>query len=180
MDNIFGLGTTVRHGKLLNCLIRSTSELILRKEVEDFSESVSLVYYGNRKRSPQNCDLVDISIIDNMSYFREEVMNDLGIVEPDYMYFRKDNTYILNKKETRVAGYPNLIVEVWSEHNNILERHFKKYLYSTSQITEHWYIEQDSNIIECWCGGERIGDKNLTEILVSRDGVEFDLRYLAL
>ena len=180
MENIFEMGTTARHGKLLNYLIRSTSELIAKKEIEDFSESVSLVYYGNKKRAPQNCELVDISSIDNITNFKEEIMNDLGVVEPDYMYFRKGNEFILNKKETRAAGYPNLIVEVWSEDNSLLDRQFKKYLYSTSPITEHWYIEQDSNIVECYYGQERIEDKSLADILVSRDGIEFDLRYLAI
>jgi len=89
MENIFQMGTTARHGKLLNYLVRATSELIEEKKLEDFSESVSLVFYGNRKRAPQNCELVDIAIIDNVTDFKE-IMNDLGVVEPDYMYFKKE------------------------------------------------------------------------------------------
>ena len=49
MDNIFEMGTTARHGRLLNYLIRSTFELFEKKELINFSESSSLVYYGNRK-----------------------------------------------------------------------------------------------------------------------------------
>ena len=180
MDNIFEMGTTARHGRLLNYLVKATFELFEKNELINFSESASLVYYGDKKRVPQNCELVDISIIDDIIDFKEEIMNDLGVVGPDYMYFKRGNEFILNKKETRVAGCPNLIAEVWSENNSALDREFKKYLYSTSAITEHWYIEQDSNIVECWHGDKRIDNKNLADILVSRDGVEFDLRYLKL
>ena len=180
MDNIFEMGTTARHGRLLNFLTKSTIELFMQNELIDFSDSSSLVYYGNKKRAPQNCELVDISNIDNINKFKKEIINDLGYVDPDYMYFKKGNEFILNKKETRAAGYPNLIVEVWSEDNTLQDRAFKKHLYSTSPITEHWYIEQDSNIVECYYGQEKIDDKNLADILISKDGIKFDLRYLAI
>ena len=185
MDNIFGMGTTVRHGRLLGLLENSILNLFFEKKIEHFSESVKLVYYGNKKRAPGNCELVcvdNIICVDNIKGELEfkDIMNDLGDVEPDYMHFSKGNDFILNKKETRVAGYPNLIVEVWSENNSTLDREFKKYLYSTSAITEHWYIEQDSNVVECWYGDSRIDDKNLADILKTRDGIEFDLRYLKL
>ena len=178
MDSIFEMGTTARHGKLLKYLARSTFELFEKNELVDFQESVKLVYYGSKK-SPKDCELISVDSIDDKVKFKD-IMNDLGDVEPDYMHFRKGNDFILNKKETRAAGYPNLIVEVWSENNSILDREFKKYLYSTSPITEQWYIEQDSNIIECYYGQKRIEDKNLADILISKDGVKFDLRYLKL
>ena len=71
-------------------------------------------------------------------------------------------------------------MEIWSENNFDIARNFKKLLYSTSDITEHWYIEQDSNIVECWYGKNRLSDKNLKDILINQDNIEFDLRYLAL
>jgi len=178
MENIFEMGTTARHGRLLYFLGKATFDLFIKKELINFSESSSLVYYGNKKEL-DSCELVDIGEIQDVQKFREDIMGDLNFVTPDYMHF-KDNKYLINKKETKVAGYPNLIVEVWSEDNSLKDRAFKKYLHSTSPITEHWYIEQDSNIVECYYGQERIEDKNLADILVSRDGVEFDLRYLKL
>jgi len=178
MNNIFEMGTTARHRRLLDYLIKSTIELFEKKEIINFSESSSLVYYGNKKEMSL-CELVDIREIQDIQKFRENVMGELNIVTPDYMHF-KDNKYIINKRETRLAGYPNLVVEVWSEDNSDKDRAFKKYLYSTSPITEQWYIEQDSNIVECYYGEKRIKDKNLADILVSRDGIEFDLRYLKL
>jgi hypothetical protein len=178
MNNIFEMGSTPRHRKLLFYLEKSVLDLFERNELSDFSESGSLVYYGN-KRNLDSCELVNIFEIDDTDKFIENVMGELSIVTPDYMHF-KTNTFISNKRQTRIAGYPNLIVEVWSDDNSGIDRKFKKYLYSTSAVTEHWYIEQDSNIVECYYGNERIEDKNLADILVSRDGIEFDLRYLKL
>ena len=44
-----------------------------------------------------------------------------------------------------------------------------------------WYImEQDSNEVACYFGRNRIDDQSLTDILVTRDGLKFDLRYLAV
>ena len=178
MENIFEMGTTARHGRLLDFLINATFELFVKKELINFSESSSLVYYGNKKEV-YSCELVNISEVQDEQKFRENIIGDLNFVTPDYMHF-SDNKYIINERETKVAGFPNLIVEVWSETNTLLDRQFKKHVYSTSPVTEHWYIEQDSNIIECYYGQERIEDKNLADILVSRDGIEFDLRYLKL
>jgi len=179
MNNIFEMGATERHGRLLSYLESSTNKLFERKELINFSESVSLVYYGSNKKEVELCKLVNISDIKDVKKFIEN-MGDLSIVTPDYMHFLKNNKYLINKNRTRAAGYPNLIVEVWSTDNSEFDRAFKKYLYSTSPITEHWYIEQDSNIVECYYGQEKIESKNLSDILVSRDGVEFDLRYLKL
>ena len=178
MDNLFEMGTTARHRRLLDYLIKSTIELFEKKELINFSESSSLVYYGN-KREKNLCELVNLEEVADKKDFKANVMGELNIVTPDYMHF-KDNKYLMNEKETRIAGYPNLIAEVWSEDNSLKDRAFKKHLYSTSPTTEQWYIEQDSNIVECYYGQEKIKNKNLADILISRDGIEFDLRYLKL
>ena len=57
---------------------------------------------------------------------------------------------------------------------------FKMNLYATSDITEHWYIEQDSNIVQCYTGKKRISDQNLKNVLVTQKSIEFDLRYLVI
>jgi hypothetical protein len=180
-DNIFEMGATIRHGRLLNYLIKSTFELFEKKELEFFQESAALVYYGEYKEPEllKLVDAADIQDIDDVNYFKEVVMPSLKYVTPDYMYF-KDNIFLKNEKETQIAGQPNLIVEVWSEGNTDNDKKFKKYLYSTSPVTEHWYITQDSNLVECYYGQERMNDKSLVDLLVSKDGVEFDLRYLAV
>jgi len=48
------------------------------------------------------------------------------------------------------------------------------------KITEHWYIEQNSNEIICYLGSSRIENQTLSDILVTRNGLKFDLRYLAI
>ena len=177
MNNIFEMGATRRHGRLLDTLTRSITDLYRNNKLEDFSESVALVYTGNRKES-DSCILVNIDNAENKNI--KSFINTLNNVIPDYMHFKSGNRFVLNENETMLAGRPDLIIEVWSENNSILDREFKKYLYGTSSITEHWYIEQDSNIVECYYGQEKIENKNLGDILVARDGIEFDLRYLKL
>jgi len=178
MDNIFEMGTTARHGRFLEYLTYHTFTLSKRKKLVNFSESSSLVYYGNKKEI-DFCELVNLNDIPNIQKFIDDTINDLNFVTPDYMYF-KENKYLINRKETKVAGYPNLIVEVWSEDNTPKDKAFKKHLYSTSPVTEHWYIEQDSNIVECYFGKEKMENKYLSDILISRDGIKFDLRDLKL
>jgi Uma2 family endonuclease len=87
---------------------------------------------------------------------------------------------LCNERETKTAGYPDIIIEVWSKSNDDSERDFKLDLYSSSPITEHWYIEQDSNEVICYFGKERIENQYLNNILVTRNGLEFDLCYLAI
>ena len=172
------MGSTIRHGRLLGLLENSILELFFAKKLEHFSESASLVYWG-KKKVPKSCELVDISAISDIEDFTKSTINMLGLVTPDYMHFNS-NKFIVNDNETIIAGFPNLIVEIWSKSNVDFDRDFLKYLYSTSDTTEHWYIDQDSNIVECWHGTERIKDQNLAHILRTQDNVEFDLRYLAL
>jgi Uma2 family endonuclease len=92
----------------------------------------------------------------------------------------KDNPYLKNNKGLRTAGQPDLIIEVWSEGNTDRDKNFKKDLYSSSPITEHWYIEQDSNDVTCYFGTDRIKNQHLSDILVTRGGLQFDLRYLTI
>jgi len=44
----------------------------------------------------------------------------------------------------------------------------------------HWYIEQDSNKVECYIGSEQLPDQCLTKKLRTQKGLEFDLRYLVV
>ena len=177
MDNIFEMGATKRHGQTIGAFFSEVWERVKAKELLVIADSCGLVYYGNKQKCPANCELI-MDIADEI-LFKNSIINDLGAVTPDFMVFQK-NSYIMNNKETRIAGCPDLIVEVWSEDNSDKDRAFKKYLYATSPTTEHWYIEQDSNVVECWYGQERIENKNLENILISRNGIKFDLRYLKL
>ena len=92
----------------------------------------------------------------------------------------KNNPYLENRRETRTAGFPDLIIEVWSDGNSAFERARKHSLYSSSPVTEHWYIDQDKNTIECFFGATKLPEQNLKNLLITQGNIMFDLRYLAL
>jgi len=146
-------------------------------ELLAFQEQCPLVYFGT-KELPAGFKLIDAESIKDAQRFLENI-TELEHVKPDFMLF-KNNAYLRNKKQTRTAGQPDLIVEVWSESNTDDDRAFLQNLYATSSITEHWYIEQDSNEVICYSGSNRLENQSLVNILVTRSGLEFDLRYLAI
>jgi len=178
MDIYMPMATTIRHNKITTRLSIAMAELEEKKEVLALQEECALVHWG-RKNEPGFKKLVDINDIDDIDEFRKFTIYELEFVKPDFLIFKK-NKYLCNEKETRTAGYPDLIVEVWSESNEKSEKYFKLGLYSTSPVTEHWYIEQDSNEVICYLGDKRIDNQSLKDILRTQDGLEFDLRYLAI
>jgi len=178
MDIIMPMSTTVRHNKIIMNLIARLWHRIEKKELHALAEECSLVYWGNPFEI-SSLRLVNLSEIENIETFKNGVIEDLYYVQPDLLVF-KSNPYIENIRQTKTAGQPDLIIEVWSDGNTKTDRDFKKYLYSTSDVTEHWYIEQDSNEVECYMGKERLPDQHLTNVLVTQKGLEFDLRYLAI
>jgi Uma2 family endonuclease len=171
------MGTTKRHNDFVSFLIGEMFPLIKRKELYAWSEQCPLVYYGT-KESSTDFRLVDIKAIDDIERFIDNI-TELEYVKPDFILF-KDNSYIENQKQTRTAGQPDLIVEIWSESNTKNDRAFLQNLYATSPITEHWYIEQDSNTVQCYMGKEQLSNQYLSNILKTQKGIEFDLRYLAI
>ena len=178
MDIYMPMSTTVRHNRIAGTFFGDVLNLLRKKEIHALHEECSLVYWG-KKTEPTTLRLVNISEIDDIDKFKESVIDDLYYIQPDFMLF-KDNPYLENKRQTRTAGQPDLIVEVWSDGNTKNDRAFLQNLYATSDITEHWYIEQDSNEVVCYLGLDRLENQYLTDILVSRNGLQFDLRYLAI
>jgi len=177
MDIFMPMSTTARHNKISGTFFSRIVDLLERKEVHALHEECSLVYWGRKMGA--NCSLVNISEIENLDQFKDSVIEDLYYVQPDFMLF-KNNSYVENKRQTRTAGCPDLVVEIWSDGNTKNDRAFLQNLYATSTITEHWYIEQDSNEVICYLGGNRLENQYLTNVLVTRNGLEFDLRYLAV
>ena len=178
MDNYVQVGTTGRHNDIVTSFIGELFNLIKKREVYAKHEEFPLAFFGTRKE-PMGTALVDIQGIDDIQRFTENTINLLESVQPDFMLF-KHNPYIVNRYDTKIAGQPDLIIEIWSEGNSQQERNFKKDLYKTSPISEHWYIDQDSNKVECYIGSEQLPDQCLTDILRTRKGLKFDLRYLAI
>ncbi|MCL2158271.1 MAG: Uma2 family endonuclease [Oscillospiraceae bacterium] len=172
------MSTTIRHNKIITTLMNRIFNRIETGELHALQEECSLVYWG-RSTEPTSVGLVALDKIENLQKFKETTIEDLYFVQPDLMVF-KANPYVENLRKTKTAGQPDLIIEVWSEGNSKQERDFKKYLYSTSDTTEHWYIEQDSNEVDCYLGKNKIDSQCLSNVLKSLGGLKFDLRRLAV
>lgn len=179
MDIYMPMSTTSRHNQLINTFIGDVLSLIRKKEIYALQSDCALVHWGFKSRADDFKYLVDIDNICDVDDFIKTTINDLDFVQPDFMMFKK-NKYLCNERETRTAGCPDLIIEVWSKDNSKAERNFKTDLYSSSPAVEHWYIEQDSNEVICYLGKDGLKNQYLTDILVTLGGLEFDLRYLAV
>ena len=178
MGIIMPMSTTGRHNRITGTIFGRILDLLEKKEVYALHEEGALVHWGNKNKNDLLA-LVDVASIVNIDEFTNITINELDYVQPDFFLF-KHNSYLHNKRETKVAGYPDLIVEVWSKDNFSFDRELKFNLYSSSPITEHWYIEQDLNEVVCYFGKEKLENQSLINILYTRDGLKFDLRYLAV
>ncbi|MCL1986477.1 MAG: Uma2 family endonuclease [Firmicutes bacterium] len=179
MDGL-SLITGIRHGEFISTFVlefmsKYRKEVLTKKFL--FRHEEGALVHWEKKGSP-DARLVDISKIDNIERFLD-VVNDLSYAQPDVMIF-KNNPCIKTKSGAKVAGFPDLLVEVWSDGNDNQHIAEKKALYKTAPTTEHWYISQDDNEIECWLGDKQIATQTLTNVLKSQGGIEFDLRDLAL
>ena len=178
--NGLSLITGERHGEFISTLVlefmsKYRKEVLAKKFL--FRHEEGALVHWEKKGSP-HARLIDISKIEHISRFLDAV-NDLSYVQPDIMIF-KNNPCIKTKSGAKAAGFPDLLVEVWSYGNDSQHIHEKKTLYKTAPITEHWYISQDENEVECWLGDKQIATQNLKNVLKTQDGIEFDLRDLAL
>ena len=169
---------TIRHNRITGTLFGTVLDLLRKNEIHALQEECALAHWGYKYKS-DFFKLIDVSEIDNPDEFSKITINELDYVMPDFVLF-KNNKFLCNERETRTAGCPDLIVEVWSDGNSKEERKFKFDLYSSSHIVEHWYIEQNSNEVACFLGVNKKDNQNLSEILVTRGGLKFDLRYLAI
>ena len=178
MGIIMPMSTTGRHNRITGTIFGRILDLLEKKEAYALHEEGALVHWGKKSKNDL-IKLVDVKDIDDVEDFTEITINELDYVQPDFFLFMK-NPYLHNERETKVAGCPDLIVEVWSKDNTKYDRELKLNLYSTASITEHWYIEQDLNEVICYLGSSRLENQCLSNILVTRDGLKFDLRYLAV
>ena len=178
MDAYMPMSTTKRHNNIITSLIGELYTLIKQQKIHILHEECSLVHWG-RRMELQSLNLVDIDKLEDIEYFKENTINDLYCVQPDFMLFQH-NKYIENKNTTRTAGVPDLVIEIWSDGNSNEEQKFKKFLYSTSDKIEHWYVEQDSNEVICFCGEKVLPAQSLSSVLKTKNGIEVDLRHIAV
>ena len=172
------MGTSWRHNRILSSLQRFVLNLFwddyVQSKIFSSQEQLALCYYGN----PEESGMYELVDIDDNDFSADDI-NLLKVVQPDYMLFINNN-FMLNSFETRIAGKPDLIVEVWSKDNKPKHRYFKETLYSTSSITEHWYIEQDSNNVRCMLGKNLLPKQSLKDVLITQNNIKIDLRHLAI
>ena len=178
VDNLAYAPTTGRHNIIIGSLIGEIHDLHKRKQVFVRSEQYSIVYWGSRRKPSLGASLVKVEEVEDIEEFRNNIIYELDFVQPDFVVF-KDNKYITDDRDLRTAGQPDLIAEVWSRNNSEADKKFLRDLYATSDITEFWQVEQDSNIVKCSVGGLELAEQSLADVLRARNGLEFDLRYLA-
>ena len=181
MDIFMPMSTTTRHNRIITAILLKIANLFEEPDTRILHEECSLVYWGKRTE-PESLSLVDAentSHIKDIKHFQSSVIDDLLYVQPDFMMFR-NNKYIENNRSTRTAGCPDLLIEIWSDGNTDQQTAFKKILYSSSNKTEHWYIEQDSNEVLCYLGERELPAQSLLNVLKTTNGIEFDLRRMAL
>jgi len=170
-----------RHTKLGNFLANELFNQI-RKNVFDekyfFSQGTTrLVYDGERYSGFER--LVDVAKIADVAAFAADGIYTLHSVEPDVMLF-VENPYLKNRHGSYLAGCPDLVIEIWSESNSLEERNFKHRLYATSPATEHWYLAQDSEIIERWLGNNPLPTATLREKMHTQQGLTIDISDIKL
>ena len=166
-----------RHGHIVSTFFANIFSLFKEKKVYALQEQHALVFYGKKWSKEER--LVDVSALENAGEFKSLVIDELDFVQPDFMMF-KDNPFLQSANTLKTAGVPDLVVEVWSRSNTHEERGMKHSLYSSHGKCEHWYLTHDSNKVECWLGKSEMKPQALTDVLVTRHGIEFDLRYLAI
>ena len=172
------MSTSVRHNRLTCSFFSEIIDMLKKKEINALQEECALVYWGARLK-PEPVFLVDINTVDNIGFFKDNTIDDLEYILPDFLVFHK-NAYVENRRRTRTAGCPDLIVEIWSDGNTVDEKTFKFNLYSASSVTEHWYIEQDANEVACYLGKQALAVQSIKNVLYTTNGLKFDLRYLAM
>lgn len=166
------MGTLPRHNHLVSTFFGNIFPLFQKKMLYPLQENCYLVLYGKKYSNDER--LVDPSTISDVS-----ILEELDVVQPDFLLFHK-NPYVQSPSTLRTAGIPDLVVEVWSKSNDQLERNMKFRIYSSHPDCEHWYMEQDSNIVKCYKGKNPLPDQDLKEILITTNGLNFNLTHLAL
>lgn len=77
------------------------------------------------------------------------ILSMTDVVQPDLLFITSDRLNIITKKNI-VAG-PDLVVEILSEHTEMIDRKKKKELYERYGIKEYWIIAPEIKQIEQFC-----------------------------
>jgi len=174
---IFNMSTTIRHFDLVEAFSARGFYMKYndKMSIKTYASDISLVHNGHRLKDPYYLSLIDIDTLKDIN-----TIDHLSYVQPDFMMFH-NNKFLINENQTRIAGCPDLVLEIWSDSDSVADRDVKFSIYAQSKgRTEHWYIVQDSNIVECYIGESKLKDQTLKRPLRTKNGIEFDLTHLAL
>lgn len=159
--------TTQRHMQILDYF----SVYALPKSLEDFD-----FHYGREQIAlvENYSALIDVSELSDVKRQKlRKIMNRMKYINPDFM-FLKNNPVIINKIETRYAGIPDLIIEVWSDKSSNDEKLYKRKLYCTNK-SEFWEIEENSPKVICWDKDGKKYEQFMDKPLITPWGETFDL-----
>lgn len=168
--------TTDRHAEILSEISFAFRPMARKGLIWESREQIGLVVNKN--------ELIDLGLLNGKQLeMLHSNMNKLKCNYPDYMVFQEDpnsksKKKLFNKKRTRVAGIPDLIIEVWSSQNSALDREEKKKLYA-KESNEFWEIVQDNPTITCWKGLNHVYEQRIEEPVTTPWGEVIDLSYLA-
>ena len=107
-------------------------------------------------------------------------LSDFDVVEPDLLVVLAQHDGLL--KETRVAGPPDLVVEILSPSSRRLDRRIKLALYQRAGVHEYWIVDpveqevekyrrQGNLLVRVGVFGERIAFDGLPGVVVDLNAV---------
>lgn len=73
-------------------------------------------------------------------------LDESNTVQPDIVYIANDNMDIVHRE--KIAGPPNLVVEILSPSTGLKDKTIKKKLYETFGIQEYWIVDGSYDTID--------------------------------
>lgn len=165
------MGITYRHTEILAFFDSLFVRRSIQRELWSAREQIALI--------KNNGKLIDLDGLNAEQKEKiAENINRMKFTYPDYMVF-KENPKLMNEHRTRVAGTPDLIIEVWSPFNSPEEKSEKRHLFIAPK-SEFWELDQNSLKILCWKPNGSSYIQYLNRTVKTPWGEELDLTPLAL
>src|SRR5690625_1359647 len=74
------------------------------------------------------------------------ILSMTDVVQPDLIFVSKEREEIITKKN--IVEAPDLVVEIISEHTEVIDRNRKKALYERYHVREYWIVHPDEKQVE--------------------------------
>jgi Uma2 family endonuclease len=82
------------------------------------------------------------------------VLGDTNVFQPDLLYIKKENSYIITEKN--IYGAPDLIVEILSPSTAYYDLFDKKEIYAQFGVQEYWIVDPMKQSVEIYLNRENI------------------------